>query len=373
MSEADQQPAEIVVFGATGYTGELVARRLVDLGARPVLAARNEVRLCALADELGGLEHRVADVERPGSVGKLVSAGDVLISTVGPFARWGGPAVEAALGARAHYIDSAGEAAFMRAMFNVYGPRARQAGVGLIPALACEFAPGNLAAGRALAEAGHRATSVTIGYFTVGRPGPRSVSSGTVASALGVVTGQGFAWRGGQIVDERVARRVVKMYAGGKNRAGVTLSGTEHFTLPRLSPIRDVEVVVGTFGPGSRLVQACSAALSPMTRSTRLRARLDRALERVAARAGSGPSAAERAKIGLMTAAVVRDSDRRELARAEFTGPNHYSLTASLLAWGATTVASGGLQSCGALGPVDGFGLDALEAGCASFGLVRTA
>ena len=90
--------AQIVLFGATGYTGELTARALVERGARPVLAARSRGRLEALAAALGGLEARVADVRDPATVRALVGAGDVLVSTVGPFVRFGGPAVEAALG-----------------------------------------------------------------------------------------------------------------------------------------------------------------------------------------------------------------------------------------------------------------------------------
>ena len=52
----------IVLFGATGYTGDLTARALVAQGAQPVLAARSADRLAALAAELGGLETAVADV-----------------------------------------------------------------------------------------------------------------------------------------------------------------------------------------------------------------------------------------------------------------------------------------------------------------------
>ena len=87
----------IVLFGATGYTGELTARELAGIGERPVLAARDGARVRALAAELGGLDWEVADVARPESVRALVGAGDVLISTVGPFWRWGAPAVEAAI------------------------------------------------------------------------------------------------------------------------------------------------------------------------------------------------------------------------------------------------------------------------------------
>ena len=89
--------SRIVLFGATGYTGDLTARALVARGHRPVLAARNPHRVVALAEELGGLETGVADVAQPASIQALLEPGDVLISTVGPFARWGEAAVTSAI------------------------------------------------------------------------------------------------------------------------------------------------------------------------------------------------------------------------------------------------------------------------------------
>src|SRR5919204_655050 len=144
----------IVLFGATGYTGRLATEALLRRGARPVLAARNPERLAALAEELGGLETAVADVSRPDTVRALVSHGDVLLSTVGPFVRWGAPAVEAAIEAGATYIDSTGEPPFIREVFEQYGPRAQSAGCGLLTALGYDYVPGNLAAGLALERPG---------------------------------------------------------------------------------------------------------------------------------------------------------------------------------------------------------------------------
>ena len=115
----------IVLYGATGYTGELTARALVARGARPVLAGRTASKLERLAAELGGdLETATADVADPASVRGLVEEGDVLITTVGPFARFGEPAVEAAIDAGATYLDSTGEPAFIRRVFERrFGPR----------------------------------------------------------------------------------------------------------------------------------------------------------------------------------------------------------------------------------------------------------
>src|SRR4051794_427455 len=256
--------AQIVLFGATGYTGELTAHALVARGVRPVLAARSRERLEALAADLGGLEVRVADVGDPLTVRALVDEGDVLVSTVGPFARFGRPAVEAALAGRAHYVDSTGEAPFVREVFERDGPRAQHAQVGLLTAMGYDYAPGNVAGARALREAGDAATAVEIGYFAFGmRP-----SGGTRASAAGAALEPGFRRRGGEVVAERGAARLATFELGGGRRAqAVSIGATEAFALPRVHPsLRDVDVYLGWFGRASRAMQGVSAVTAAAAR-----------------------------------------------------------------------------------------------------------
>src|SRR3954454_16734605 len=158
----------IVLFGATGYTGRLVAESMLRRGVRPVLAARSAGSLAALASELGGgLETATADVSRPETVRALVEGGDVLVSTVRPIAKWREPAVRAALDAGAHYLDSTGESGFIRRVFEELGRSAGE--VALLTAMAFDWVPGNLAGGLALAEAGDAAVRVDIGYYVTGR------------------------------------------------------------------------------------------------------------------------------------------------------------------------------------------------------------
>ena len=78
----------------------------------------------------------------------------MLVTTVGPFARWGAPAAAAATTAGAHYLDSTGEPAFIREVFERYGPAAEQAGIGMLTALGYDWVPGNLAGALALERAG---------------------------------------------------------------------------------------------------------------------------------------------------------------------------------------------------------------------------
>ena len=143
-----------MLFGATGYTGRLTAEAMVARGDRPVLAGRSPERVAELARELGGLETATADVHRPETVRALLERGDVLVTTVGPFTRWGDAAVDAAIDAGATYLDAAGEPGFMRRVFEHHSPRARRAGIPLLTAFGWESVPGNLAAELALRRIG---------------------------------------------------------------------------------------------------------------------------------------------------------------------------------------------------------------------------
>ena len=158
-------PGRIVLYGATGYIGGLTARAMVAAGTRPVLAGRNRDRLDALAASLSqegggaGLETAVAEAAAgPGGLRELIEAGDVLVSTAGPFVKVGRPVVEAAVDAGAIYLDSSGEPPFIRQVFEEFGPRAERTGAVLLTAFGYDHVPGNLAGALALQEAGSAAT-----------------------------------------------------------------------------------------------------------------------------------------------------------------------------------------------------------------------
>jgi short subunit dehydrogenase-like uncharacterized protein len=299
-------PGRIVLFGATGYMGELTARALAARGARPVLAGRDAQRLETLAEQLGRLDTAVADAGRPDSVRALVDRGDVLVSTVGPFARYGEPAVEAAIAAGAPYLDSTGEGPFIREVFERHGPRAHVAGCALLTAFGYDFVPGNLAGALALRAAGDSATRVDVGYFT---PGSFATSGGTKASAAGVILEPGFAWQGGHLVGERQAARVRSFRVRGTDRPALSISASEHLAVPRLHPgLRDVGVYAGTFGAATRPMQALSALSSVLMRRPRARRATRAATSRFLKGSTGGPDATARTKSSSYIVAEARDA-----------------------------------------------------------------
>ena len=364
-------PGSIVLFGATGYTGRLVAAALVRRGARPTLAARNAQTLDALAAELGGLDTAVADVSRPESVSALVSAGDVLVSTVGPFVRWGTPAVDAAIAAGASYLDSTGEPPFIREVFERHDAPARAAGAGLVTAFGYDFVPGNLAAALALERAGDSAVKVSVGYFVSGKVSPReAMSGGRAASLAGVAMSPAFGFHGGAIADERTAKRVRSFEFGSKRLTGVSIGSSEHFALPKIHPaLREVDAYLGWFGPASRAMQVVTLGAEVPG----VRAGVEKLGRRFVKGSTGGPDEAARLRTGSLIVAETYDAYGTLLTRVEMKGPNAYTFTGDVLAWGAQQALDHGLAGTGALGPAEAFGLRALEAGCAELGLTETA
>ena len=361
----------IVLFGATGYTGDLTARALVERGARPVLAARSRDKVEALAKELGGeLETAAADVSNPASVRALVEEGDVLVTTVGPFARFGAPAVEAAIDAGATYIDSTGEPAFIRRVFEEWGPRARTSGAALLTAMGYDWVPGNLAGALALTEAGEAATRVRTGYFTTGPFGP---SGGTRASAAGALIEPGYAFRDGHLVTERGAVRIQEFDAAGKRRQAVSAASSEHFTLPRSYPrLTEVDSYLGWFGSRSRAMSVGSAVMSGLFRVPGAKAGANALVERFVKGSSGGPLAEQRAKAGSYVVAEALDAGGRKLAEVHLEGVDGYDFTAGMLAWAAIRAAETPIGPTGALGLVEAYGLEALEEGAADAGIART-
>lgn len=357
----------IVLLGATGHTGRLTAEALVRRGVRPLLAGRDPARLTALAESFSSdLEVAVADVNRPGSVSRILADGDILVSTVGPFARWGEAAALAAVEAGAVYLDSTGEPTFIRRVFQRYGPAAEKSGAALITAFGYDYVPGNLAAALALRKAGPEAVRVDVGYFVRGNIARRS-SAGTRASALGMVLEPMYGYRDGRIRHEHGRTRWFTV--GGERRHGISIGASEHFALPRLhSGLREVNVYLGGLGTLTRAAGVLAratpvlAALPGVKRATEALA--DHVLRR------ARPAVAE-ARVSAQIVAETYDGTGRPLSAVRLAGGDPYLFTADILAWAAATAAGSRVAGTGALGPVDAFGLDVLTRGCAEAGLTE--
>ncbi|MQY30894.1 saccharopine dehydrogenase family protein [Nocardia aurantia] len=133
---------KIAVYGASGFTGRLVAAELIRRELTPVLMGRNEVRLRAIADA----EVRVADLDDIPALARAFGDCAAVVNCAGPFTLWGEPVIRAALAAGCHYVDTTGELHYLHEVLGTVGPAAEAAGVTVVPGMADDGGPGDLIA-----------------------------------------------------------------------------------------------------------------------------------------------------------------------------------------------------------------------------------
>lgn len=123
-----------MIYGANGYTGELIARACAAGDLRPVLAGRNAAAINALARELG-CEARVFDVDRP-----QLDGVSLVLHCAGPFLHTSAPMVRACLDAGVHYLDITGEISVFEAIM-ARDDDAKRRGVTLLPGVGFDVVP----------------------------------------------------------------------------------------------------------------------------------------------------------------------------------------------------------------------------------------
>jgi hypothetical protein len=227
-----------------------------------------------------------------------------------------------------------------------------------------DFVPGALAAGFALEAAGAAAERVDVGYYALGA----GISAGTRRSAVGVMLDESHSFRAGSLRPAPTAERVRSFRVRGKDRDAVSIGGAEQLSLPSSYPqLREVNVYLGWFGALARPLQAASLAGSLAMRAPGVRAVLHAAGDRVADLAGGREPGAGVSWV----VAEAFDGGGARLADVHLSGAEPYAFTADFLAWAARRAAGQGIDGTGALGPVQAFGLPALEEGCRAAGLER--
>jgi len=375
----------IVLLGATGYTGKRVLRELLARGEQPTLVGRNRTKMLAVADRLEAeLPAIEVDVTSTADLTRLLGPSDVVVSTVGPFMQLGIPTVTAAAQAGAHYLDSTGEATFVRHVVGLDSVAAAR-GATLVPAFGYDYVPGNLAGALALTRAGERARRIEIGYFlTRSGHGDELRYRSTLRDLFTLTTGgtrttlvlgsaeQGFAYRRphrgdpARLVDERAGKRVRAFRHAGTTRAALSVAGSEHLGLPEVFPQLDnVDVYLGWFGRWTRPIQAATTLTAPLFWSAKTRSAVTRLAGRLPG-SRREPDSDGRS----LVIAVASDDSGRPVATTVLTGPDPYEMTASLLAWGAIHAATPDTDlRPGVHGPVAAFGLDTLELGAAEAGV----
>lgn len=254
---------KIAVYGATGFTGKLVARELARQGTAMIIAGRTQSKLDALSRELRAaapvaVQTRQASIDDSASLDAMLAGVDVLINCAGPFGDVGLPVVAAAVRNGVHYLDTTGEQSFMRQVQQQLDAPARARGVVLAPASAYEFAVGGFAARLAVTAGAHR-----LGICYAQRNS--GMSHGTKKSVLRALANPGYTFVGGQLVKAKMAYRVFNVPRPGRRDIhAVWIPGGESLQVPLFAGhISQVETCLATGARTSKLLKRGLGLLSP--------------------------------------------------------------------------------------------------------------
>ena len=181
---------DLVLFGATGFVGRLTAAylaRAAPSGTRIALGGRSLQRLEAVRKELPEAARDwplvVADTSDAGSVRELAASTRAVATTVGPYARYGLPLVEACASAGTHYADLTGEVPFVRASADRAHATARETGARITHACGFDSVPSDLATLLTAQAAGGTLTDTTMVVTRMSG----GISGGTIDSLRGMV------------------------------------------------------------------------------------------------------------------------------------------------------------------------------------------
>ena len=176
---------DVVLLGATGFTGGLTAEYLAGHapdGLRWALAGRNRARLEAVRDRLGvDVPLVVADSSDPGSLADLARSTRVVITTVGPYLEHGEPLVAACAEAGTDYVDLTGEPEFVDRVYLRHHATAERTGARIVHACGFDSVPHDLGAMYCVQQLGATGPVRVRGVVRSGA----MASGGTIHSALG--------------------------------------------------------------------------------------------------------------------------------------------------------------------------------------------
>ena len=338
----------IAVYGATGYTGRLVAAELSRRGLDARLCGRNGGKLRALKEQLGvDWEVRAAAVDDQAALRKAFDGVDVVLSCAGPFTYYGAPVIDAAIAAGAHFCDTTGEQPYMKRVFDFLDAPAGDRGVALVPAVGFDYVPGDLAA--SLAARGREPLEELLMAYAVGGFGG---TRGTMHSALEMLGTTALEYvdgehrpESGAIVRESftfpdpIGEQPLAPYPGG-----------EIVTAPRHIRTRSVRqrLAASFLAPHPSLAGAVPFTV-PLMRTllnTPVRDLADAIIDRLP----EGPAEDARRASRFTIVAVARGEDGEE-SRCVVRGSDVYGLTAVTAVEIARTMGEAGFSGTGALAP----------------------
>lgn len=223
-----------LLYGANGYTGELITRFAAESGLKPVLAGRNEVKISELAAKFQ-MPFRVFSLEETEKLDAALRETEFVMHCAGPFSLTSAPMVEACLRNKRHYLDITGEIAVFEAMAQL-DEQAKEAGIMIMPGVGFDVVPSDCLALH-LKNRLPTADTLTLAFYGLGK-----ISHGTQTTMLINMGGGGAVRRDGTITQVPAAWKTREIDFGESTKKGVTIPWGDVATAFYSTGIPNIEV-----------------------------------------------------------------------------------------------------------------------------------
>lgn len=223
----------IMIYGANGYTGALIAEEAVRRGLKPILAGRNRAELDALAQRLG-LPRRVFALADPAAIARNLDGLDVLLNCAGPFSKTAAPLLDACLDQHVHYLDITGEIDVF-ALCHQRHARAQQQGIVVAPGVGFDVVPTDCVA--AMLKRRLPDTRELVLAFEAGG----GASPGTAKTSVEGLAKGGRARVEGKLVEVPLAWKTRSFERDGHQRSAMTIPWGDVYTAYVSTAIPNIE------------------------------------------------------------------------------------------------------------------------------------
>ena len=227
-------PNTFLLYGANGYTGELITRYAVERGMRPILAGRNAIKVEELAKK-DHLEYRVFSLDETSRLDAALQEVDMVLHAAGPFSLTSRPMVEACLRNKKHYTDITGEISVFESMATL-DDKAKASEVMIMPGVGFDVVPSDCLA-RHLKDRLPTATHLSLAFYGMGR-----ISHGTQATMTMNIGRGGAIRKDGKITPVPAAWKSREIDFGELKKIGTTIPWGDVSTAYYSTGIPNIEV-----------------------------------------------------------------------------------------------------------------------------------
>ena len=226
----------ILIYGANGYSGELITREAVKQGLKPVVAGRNRESIEKLAEKLH-LPSQIFVLDDVDVVASNLIDVDLVIHCAGPFSASSKPMLDACVMAKTHYTDITGEVAIFE-LAHSYDDKAKEAGIVICPGVGFDVIPTDCVAAK-LKEVMPDATHLTLGFDS--RSG---FSKGTAKTSVEGMGKGGGIRENGVLKTVQLAYKTRKIDFGNGEKLATTIPWGDIATAYYSTGIPNIEVYI---------------------------------------------------------------------------------------------------------------------------------